>query len=61
LDFTKGYGYIIELEKMSDTKNKNKVYQKLLKQLNQLKIKLTPKEEFERKFKYYKKHWPSLI
>ena len=61
VDFTKSYGYIIELERISDKKNKNKVYQKLLQQLNQLKVELTPKEEFEQKFKYYKKNWRSLI
>jgi len=61
VDFTKAYGYIIELERISDKKNKNKVYQKLLQQLNQLKVELTPKKEFERKYKYYKKNWPKLI
>ena len=61
VDFTKGYDYIIELERLADKKNQDKTYQKLLKQLEQLKIKLTPKEEFEQKFKYYKKNWQSLI
>ncbi len=61
VDSTKGYDYIIELERISDKKNKEKVYQKLLQQLNQLKVELTPKKEFERKYKYYKKNWPRLI
>ena len=42
-------------------KNKEKVYKKLLQQLNQLKVELTPKKEFEQKYKYYKKNWPKLI
>ncbi len=61
VDFTKAYGYIIELERMSDRKNKKQIYQKLLKQLNQLGLASTPKKEFEKKFKYYKKNWPKLI
>ncbi|HEB01454.1 MAG TPA: CYTH domain-containing protein [Candidatus Portnoybacteria bacterium] len=61
VDYTKGYGYIIELERMVGPRNKNRVYQKLLEQLNQLKINLTPKKEFEQKFRYYKRNWPSLI
>jgi predicted adenylyl cyclase CyaB len=61
VDSTKGYGYILELERMSDKKNKDKSYQKLISQLEQLKVDLTPKREFEKKFKYYKKNWPRLI
>jgi len=61
VDFTKGYAYIIELEKLSTAKNKDKVYQNLLNQFSSLKIELTPKKEFEKKFNYYKNNWEKLI
>ena len=59
IDYTKGYGYIIELEKISSEKEKTL---KLLKQkLKILNISLTPKEEFDKKYNYYKENWKSLI
>ncbi|MEN7982259.1 MAG: hypothetical protein ABFQ65_02340 [Nanoarchaeota archaeon] len=61
LDYTKGYGYIIELEKMSNEENKEKVLQELKQKLSELNILLTPKQEFENKFNYYKENWRELI
>ena len=61
LDYTKGYGYIIELEKISDEENKEKVLEELKQKLNELNIPLTSKEEFENKYNYYKEHWRELI
>jgi len=61
LDWTRGYGYIIELEKMTTEKNKEKVYRDLLQKLRELNIKLTPKEIFDKKFSYYKNNWRKLI
>lgn len=61
LDFTKGYGYIIELEKMTSAKNQEKEYEKLKQKLESLNIEITPKEEFNKKFLYYKENWESLI
>lgn len=60
VDHTKGYGYVIELEKMSDEKNKEKVYEFLKNKIAELGVKLTPKEEFENKFKNYKENWRTL-
>lgn len=60
VDFTKGYGYIIELEKMSDEKDKEKVYEFLKNKLEELNVNLTPKEEFDKKFSYYKENWRKL-
>ncbi len=57
LDYTKGYGHIIELEKMSDEKDKEKILISLKQKLQGLGIPLTPREEFDKKFEYYKKHW----
>lgn len=60
IDFTKGYGYIIELEKMTTEKEKEKTLAYLKKQLSGLRINLTPKEEFDRKYQYFKENWEKL-
>lgn len=59
VDDTKGYGYIIELEKMSDDEEKE--LKNLKEKLKSLKIELTPRQEFEKKFEYYKKNWERLV
>jgi len=61
LDDTKGYGQIIELEKMASEKDKTKVHAQLVKLIESLGIKITPKEEFNKKFAYYKKNWRKLL
>lgn len=61
LDFTKGYGYIIELEKMASEADKEKEYDNLKKKLESLDIKITPKEEFNKKFADYKENWKTLV
>ena len=61
IDYTKGYGYIIELEKMTTEKQKSKTLIYLKNKLSELKIPLTPKEEFNKKYQYYKKNWKKLI
>lgn len=61
IDFTKGYGYIIELEKMADEKEKEKTLALLKERMKTLGIPLTPKKEFDRKFQYYKENWRKLI
>jgi len=61
LDHTKGYGYIIELEKMSDEKGKEGVLNLLRVRLKELGVEETSKEEFNNKFEYYKQNWRSLI
>ena len=60
LDFTKGYGYIIELEKMSSVENQEKEFKNLKQKLESLNVKITPKEEFQKKFEDYKKNWRIL-
>lgn len=60
LDDTKGYGLIIELEKMCDKKDEESVLQLLKQKLSELKIPLTPREEFEAKFQHYKDNWKEL-
>ena len=61
LDYTKGYGHIIELEKMSAEHEKEKSLQLLKSKLQKLNIPLTAKEEFDNKYKRYKEHWRKLI
>ena len=61
LDYTKGYGYIIELEKMCTSEEQEREYELLLEKLQGLGIVLTPKEEFDRRFRDYKENWKRLI
>ncbi len=60
LDYTKGFGYIIEMEKLTDEVNSEKEYLNIKKNLKSLNIKITPKKEFEKRFKYYKNNWKSF-
>jgi predicted adenylyl cyclase CyaB len=60
IDHTKGYGYIIELEKMSNEQEKEQVYEFLKNKLKELNINLTPKQDFDKKFNYYKENWKEL-
>jgi predicted adenylyl cyclase CyaB len=62
LDKTKGYGMIIELEKFGTEQNKKKIYNDLKAKLLTLGIKeITPKKEFDKKFKYYKNNWRKIL
>ncbi len=61
VDYTKGYGYIVELEKLSDEAGKQETLELLKSKLVSLGIILTPKEEFDNKFKNYEQNWQSLV
>lgn len=61
LDFTKEYGYIIELEKICSEETKQQELESLRQKLKSLDVKITPKEEFNKKFQYYKENWKFLI
>lgn len=60
LDYTKGYGYIIEFEKMSSEEEKVTTLIGLKQKFKELGIEITPKEEFEKKFKDYEENWKDL-
>jgi predicted adenylyl cyclase CyaB len=60
LDFTQGYGHIIELEKITSPEEKERVLTELQEKLQELDIKLSPKEEFDKKFSHYKENWREL-
>lgn len=61
IDFTKGYGYIIEFEKHSNENEKDETLKLLKEKFNSLNIPLTSREEFDQKFSYYKENWQQLI
>lgn len=61
IDHTKGYGYIVELEKMSSEAEKESALAILKEKLVEIGVPLTPKEEFAKKFEYYKKNWRDLV
>ena len=61
LDYTKGYGYIIELEKMCSEDEKEKEFELIKEKLQSLDVEITPREGFDKKFKYYKENWNSLV
>lgn len=61
LDYTKGYGYILELEKLIEPKEKNETLLLLKEKLASLGIKQTEKGEFDHKYAYYKEHWKELL
>lgn len=61
IDYTRGYGYIIELEKMSNEEDKEKDLEILKEKFKLLNIPLTPKEEFNNKYNYYKDNWKNLV
>jgi len=61
MDYTKGYGYIIELEKIGTNENKEEILEELNRKFRDLNIELTPKEEFEKQYEYYKENWKELL
>jgi hypothetical protein len=61
LDFTKGYGYIIELEKMCTEDTKAQEFELLKQKLTSLDVEISSKEEFNEKYLYYKDNWQTLV
>jgi predicted adenylyl cyclase CyaB len=61
VDYTKGYGYILELERMVAAEEKDSSLAILKTKLRELGVEETPKEIFNQRFEYYKKHWRSLM
>jgi len=61
LDDTKGYGKIIELEKIGKEDEERKIHEKLKEKLKSLGVKITPRKVFEKKFKYYKNNWRKIL
>ena len=61
VDDTKGYGFIIELEKLCDEKGKDAALTSLKAAFLKLGIQITPKEEFDKAFQRYKLNWKALV
>lgn len=61
LDDTKGYGKIIELEKMCTPDERPTALTTLHEKLKELQIPLTPRSEFEKRFAEYEQNWHKLI
>ncbi len=61
LDYTKGYGHIIELEKLCSEAEKEATLKMIKGKLAELNIKISSREEFDNKFKHYEQNWQTLI
>lgn len=61
LDDTRGFGYVIELEKMSNEEDVEKNLEMLKEKLKSLNVPLTPKVEFDKQFDYYNENWEKLF
>ncbi|MDD2487653.1 MAG: CYTH domain-containing protein [Candidatus Gracilibacteria bacterium] len=61
VDDTRGYGYIIELEILSDEKDKDKNLDYLKSKMSELGVISSSKDEFVSKFDIYKNFWKDLI
>ena len=60
LDYTRGYGHIIELEKICDAGLKDDCLAFLKRKMKELGVKETPKHVFDEKFRNYEKNWKAL-
>jgi len=60
IDDTRGYGKILELEILTSDDQKEKALGELKKTLKALKLKTTPREEFDKKFEDYRKNWRKI-
>lgn len=60
LDDTKGYGLIIELEKICSDSEKEAALGLLKQKFGELGVEITPREIFEEKFKNYRENWRTL-
>jgi adenylate cyclase class IV len=61
LDDTTWYGKILELEILTDEEGQSSALQRLQEKFKELWIAITPKEEFAKKYEFYKENRKSLI
>ncbi len=61
LDYTRGYGYIIEMEKVVSPERKEEALQQLKKKFEELGLEITPKEEFDEKYRWYLENWRRIL
>jgi len=60
LDYTRGYGWIIELEKLTTDANRENALVELKEAMAELGVEITPKAEFDQAFANYKQNWKTL-
>lgn len=58
---TKGYGWLIEFEKITTSQKADFAYEQLITLAESLKIQITPRQELERRFAYYVNNWKKLV
>lgn len=61
IDFTKSYGYMLEIDKLVAESEKEHTLEEIKNKFRELNIEITSKEEFTRKYNYYKENWRDLI
>lgn len=61
IDYTVGYGHIIELEKLVDEQTRDGVHELLRNKLAGLAVAESPRAVFEERFRHYKSNWRSLL
>lgn len=60
LDHTRGYGHILELEKLCTANEREGALAELRAKFEELGVPITPKEEFEKAYARYKAGWREL-
>jgi predicted adenylyl cyclase CyaB len=61
LDHTKGYGYVVEVEKSCLQGDETKAKKELNQVLSKLSLRQTPRGVFTRKFNWYKRNWKNIL
>lgn len=61
LDLTRGYGCVVELEKLCRPEEKDAALELLGERMKALGLKATDKPELERRHEEYKKHWRKYL
>lgn len=61
LDYTKGYGHMLELEMLPPKGGEGAARKKLAALIGELGLKPTPKSELDRRYASYKRDWKKLV
>lgn len=60
LDHTKGYGHILEMEKLCAPDERENALKELRAKFEEIGVPITPKEEFDRRYARYRERWKEL-
>ena len=61
VDYTPGYGRIVEIEKLCEEGDEEGKYGELLDALEELGVEETPDEEFDEAYERYKNNWKDIL